>query len=777
MVKEANLSYEESLETTAPEEADAPPKGGLPVLPMLRMAKRRWPIILVCAGGILTAAWFVTNRAAPTYAGGFRLLVEPVTSEARIAEPTALSQNEGGVPREDIFRLDYDTQIEILQSSRVLNDIYEAVKQEFPSFTYGQLVTGLDIERSDQTRLLDVTYQGNNPALVQKVLDETADGYLSYSLEDRRTQITEGVRFIEDQLPELQTRVDTLQQEIQELQQEYDLLDPEAQGGDIYARQNELSAQQLETQQTLQELRTLYTNLQEQLQLTPDEAIAVSALSQDPNYQQVLTSISDVETQLAVESTRWGEDAPPIRRLRDQQDSLYTLLFQRGEQILDGLPPVRPNIQVSTFQDGLRLALVDQLVNTANQIQALEARGETLTQSRSLLDQQAEQFPAIIRRYNELQRQLAIATRTLDQLLNQRETLRVAAAQSEVPWELVAEPSIEFDDAGNPAPVGDDLLRNLLAGAIVGLGLGMALSYLLERNQDIFYGLPDIKDAVPAPLLGLIPVYMGGDPSAQLQAIAGSNTVSDELADSAYDFQGAFDDLYTALKFSNPSNPVRSIVIGSPNKGDGKTMTALHLAQTAAATGQKVLLVDADLRSAEVHQKLRLPNAKGLTDILQKDLHPDDVIQAVPNVDNLDVLTAGTTRPGVTRLLASPQMRSLMSKLHTAYNLVIYDSPNLSSAVDANFLVAQTDGMLFVVSLRQTSRSTTTESVAKLQEYGLPMVGLVANRTSQKDTQAKTAFDGDDDGRDERLLPSSTAKPVTSSLSVKRASRVSEIET
>ncbi|MEO1148239.1 MAG: polysaccharide biosynthesis tyrosine autokinase [Cyanobacteria bacterium J06638_22] len=776
MVKEANLSYEEPLEATAADEPDVP-KGGLPILSMLRMAQRRWPIILICAGGMIAAAWFVTKRGAPTFQGGFRLLVEPVTSEARIAEPTALSRNEGGVPREDIFRLDYDTQIEILQSSRVLDGIYEEVKQDFPNFTYGQLVSGLEIERSDQTRLLDVTYEGSDPDVVQKVLTETADGYLSYSLDDRRTQITEGVRFIEDQLPELQTRVDTLQEEIQQLQQQYDLLDPAAQGGDIYTRQNELSAQQLETQQTLQELRTLYTNLQGQLQLTPEEAIAVSALSQDPNYQQVLASINEVETQLAVERTRWGEEAPPIRRLREQQDSLYDLLFSQGDRILDGLPPVRPNIQVSTFQDGLRLGLVQQLVDTANQIESLEARGATLTQSRALLDQQAEQFPAIIRRYNELQRQLAIAIRTLDQLLNQRETLRVAAAQSEVPWEIVAAPSIEFDEAGNPVPVSDDLLRNLLAGGIVGLGLGMALAYLLERNQDIFYGLADVKDVVPAPVLGLIPVYTGGDPSMQLQAISQSGGKSEELSESAYDFQGAFDDLYTALKFSNPSNPIKSIVIGSSNKGDGKTMTALHLAQTAAATGQKVLLVDADFRSAEVHQKLKVSNHTGLTDILQKDLHPDDVIQAVPNVDNLDVLTTGTIRPGATRLLASPQMRSLMSKLHAAYSLVIYDSPNLSGAVDANFLAAQTDGLLFVVSVRQTSRSNTSESVVKLQEYGLPIVGLVANRASQKDAQARTAFDGDDDGRHERLLPSSANEPVSSSLAVKRASRIREIET
>jgi len=774
MVKEANLSYEESLETTA-DEVDSP-KGGLPIIPMLRMAQRRWPIILICAGGMIAAAWFVTKRAAPTYEGGFRLLVEPVTSEARIAEPTTLSRNEGGVPREDIFRLDYETQIEILQSSRVLDGVYESVKQEFPTFGYGQLVSGLTIERSDQTRLLNVTYMGGDPNVVQKVLEETAEQYLRYSLDDRRTQITEGVRFIEDQLPDLQTRVDTLQEEIQQLQQQYDLLDPAAQGGDIYARQNELSAQQLETQQNLQELRTLYANLQRQLQLTPDEAIAVSALSQDPNYQQVLGSISEVETQLAVERTRWGEAAPPIQRLRDQQASLYDLLAERSNQILDGLAPVRPNIQVSTFQDGLRLGLVEQLVNTANQIQSLEARSATLTQNRSLLDQQAEQFPGIIRRYNELQRQLAIATRTLDQLLNQRETLRVAAAQSEVPWEVVAAPSIQYDAAGNPVPVSDDLLRNLLAGAVVGLGLGMALSFLLERHQDVFYGLADIKDVVSAPLLGLLPVYSGGDPSMQVQAIANPSASNDELSESAYDFQGAFDDLYTALKFSNQTNPVRALVIGSPDKGDGKTTTALHLAQTAAASGQKVLLVDADLRTPELHQKLRLSNNTGLTNILQQNLHPDDVIQAVPNVDNLDVLTAGTIRPGVTRLLASPQMRSLMGKLHTAYNLVIYDSSNLGSAVDANFLAAQTDGILLVVSVQQTSRSKTAESVAKLQEYGLPIVGMVANRVSQKETQAKTAFDGDDDGRGERLLPSSAAEPV-SSLSGKRASRIRELET
>jgi len=771
MVKELDLIDEESLEPLNEKPA---PKQGLPIFPMIRMVRRRWPIILGLAGVTTTAAWLSSSSDLPVYTGNFRLLVEPVTSEARIAEPTALSRTTGGLPNQDLFRLDYATQLEILRSPRVLQDVYEAVQEKHPTFSYAELIQGLTVSRSGgntrdtETRILDVSYQGYDADVVKDVLDEVAQKYLSYSLEDRKTRISEGVKFIEDQLPTLQTRVSALEGEIQALQQTHDLIDPVAQADSLTTRMEEIGNQQLQTQQAIQEARTLYTTIQRQLQLTPDEAIAVSAISQDPNYQELLTTISQLEAQLASETARWSEAAPPVQRLRERQANLYQLLSQRGQQILGGSVRINPNTRMTTFQDGVRLGLVQQLVDTTNQLQVLEVRNQVLNQNRALVERQVQQFPEIARRYNELQRQLEIATQTLNQLLTQRESLRVAAAQNEVPWEIISEPAVPLDEFGNPMAAPADNMKKLAAGAAAGLALGLGLSLLLERRQDTFYDVDDVKDLVPAPRLGIIPVCTDGDPSLQLITVAHGNGQVEELGERAFDFQEAFETLHTNLRFLHHSAPVRSLVVCSATPGDGKTTTALHLARTAAATGQRLLLVDANLRSPQVHRKLRLSNSQGLADVLRRKATVDEVIQSAPEVENLDVLTTGPVTAGLTRLMASPQMKSLMGHLESLYDLVIYDSPNLIETVDANFVAANADGILMVVSVRQTRRSKVAQSVKKLKDYDLPLLGTVANRAPQPVQENIPRWDeDDDDSSEELLLPASESEPIYSSVSMK----------
>jgi len=780
MAKDLDLSYDDTMEG---DESKAPAKAGLPIRPLTRMLLRRWPIILGCFGVSTVAAIVAASGDPPLYGGSFRLLVEPVTSEGRISEPTALTRTAGGIPNQDLFTLDYPSQLEILRSQRLLQPVYENVQRKYPAFSYGELIQGLTVERSgrpgrdNQTRILDIAYQGYDTELIQTVLDEISAKYLSYSLADRKTRISEGVRFIEDQLPGLQKRVDDLQSGIQDIQQTYNLVNPIDQGDVVYGRLNTVGELQIQTQQDLQEQRALYATLQRQLQLSPDEAIAVSALSQDPRYQQVLTGINEVEAQLATESTRWGDAAPPIQRLQAQRNSLYNLLSQRTVDILGSATAPSQGSQALTFQDSVRQGLVQQLVDTANQIQVLEVRSEALAQNRALIDQQVEQFPGIAREYGELQRQLDIATRTLDQLLSQRETLRVAAAQNQVPWEVIADPTIPRDATGAPIAAGEASQKKLMAGAAFGLALGMGIAFLIERRQDRFYDAEDVKDLIPAPRLGIIPICTETDPATQWLAIAHADGQIEELSKDAFDFQDAFDTFHANLRFLNQNSPVRSVVICSANEGDGKTTTALHLAQTAAASGQRVLLVDTNFRSAKIHRNLGLRNTKGLADILRHKITADEAIQSFSGIDNLQILSPGSITPGATRLLASPHMKSLMQKFEATYDLVIYDSPNLSDAVDASFIGNYADGILLVVAVNQSSRSKVAESVRKLKDYGIPLLGTVANRANQKTQHPETLptwddEDDDDEASEERLLAPAEEEPVYQSRSLERSALV-----
>ncbi len=722
--------HDPPLSADLTDEVTATPQRALNLRPLLRTAKRKAWLIAGLTTLTTAAAWYVSSKEPPIYAGGFRLLVEPVTSEERASDPSSLART-SGVPNEQMFRLDYPTQIEILKGVGVLEPVVEEIEKEYPGFSVGALRKGLEIEqvsvgkgRGSGTKILAVNYQGPEPKLVESVLEETAEKYLRYSLEERQSSISEGVKFIDEQLPKLQERVNNYQKQIQSIQERYNLIDPQSKGAELLAQVRDIENQQIATQKELRELRTLSTNLRQQLGLSPEEAIASSALSQDPRYQGLLGKIQEVESQIAIESARFAPDNPRMQALEEQRQNLLALLNQEAQRIIgENLKSTTNNSDVMTFQNSVRMGLIQQLVEATNQIQLLEERSQQLAQTRATFAQQAQQMPEVIREYTELQRQLEVATQTLNQLLRQRETFQVEEAGNKLPWEILSEPQIARDQYGNPINIAESSQKLLLMGVMGGVVLGLGLGVLQEKIRDIFYSTEDLKDATDLPVLGEVPAYQN------------QNRKQDkETGEQGYPdgrFLEAFDSIYTSIRFLFSDRPIRSLSVTSAALGDGKSTVALHLAQTAAQMGQRVLLVDANLIHPQMHQQLNLPNAKGLSDLLAENLMPHDFIQRSLISDNLFVLTAGQPRPNLTRRFASAQMQELMAEFKTKFDLVVYDTPEFPSCMDISYLARHTDGLLLVTAIKKTKNSLVKQTITQLDAFGLPTLGIIANHITR----------------------------------------------
>lgn len=719
--------HEPPLSADLTDEVTATPQRGLNLRPLLRTAKRKAWLIAGLTTLTTAAAWYVSSKEPPIYAGGFRLLVEPVTTEERASDPSALART-SGVPNEQMFRLDYATQIEILKGVGVLGPVVEEIETQYPGFSVGALRKELTIEqvtvgrgRGSGTKILAVNYQSSDPKLVELVLEETAEKYLKYSLEERQSSISEGVKFIDEQLPKLQERVNNYQKQIQSIQERYDLIEPQSKGAELLAQVRDIENQQIATQKELRELRTLSTNLRQQLGLSPEEAIASSALSQDPRYQGLKGKIQEVESQIALESARFAPDNPRMQALEEQRQNLQALLNQEAQRIIgENLKTTTNNSDVMTFQNSVRMGLIQQLVEATNQIQLLEERSQQLAQTRAAFAQQAQQMPEIIRQYTELQRQLEVATQTLNQLLRQRETFQVEEAGNKLPWELLSEPEIARDRYGNPINMAESSDKLLLMGVMGGVVLGLGLGVLQEKIRDIFYSTADLKDATDLPVLGEVPAYQNSHSQPDIEDTGGQS-----YQDAT--FLEAFDSIYTSVRFLFSDRPIRSLSVTSAALGDGKSTVALHLAQTAAQMGQRVLLVDANLIHPQMHQQLNLPNTKGLSDLLADNLMPHDFIQRSPISDHLFVLTAGQPRPNLTRRFASAQMQELMAEFETKFDLVVYDTPEFPSCMDISYLARHTDGVLMVTAIKKTKNSLVKQTITQLDAFGLPTLGIIAN--------------------------------------------------
>ena len=723
------------------EELSAQPQKALNLKPLVRTFQRKALIIIGIIGLVGAGVTYKIRGGQKTYQGDFRMLVEPVTTEARIADPAALANQGqgGGVPNRDFFSLDYPTQLEILQGPQMLSAITKQVQKRYPKVTQDFIKQGLLVLRLGEndltiTKILEVRFIGQDPAIVEFVLQETKKKYLKYSLDERKTRIGEGVKFIEDQLPGLNKRVNDLKEDLQAIQQQQKITDPKEQGAQLLEQVRDVETLELETLRLLQEQKTLYANLQKQLDFTPDEAIAASALSEEPQYKDLLTKVKEVEGQIAVETARFKSANPIVEALERKRANLVALLNQQTQRILgQNLVGTAANSKVQNFQNSIRIGLIKQLVDTANQVQVLEARSQALAQTKNNLTRQAREFPSIARRYNELQQQLDIAARTRDQLLSQRETLRVQAAQSQVPWEMVSEPQIPRDPKGEPIPIAANNKNKFVMAVVGALVLGLGSAILIEKLQNIFYCADDVKDGVEAPLLGEIPLDKNAKNFPPSIANAYAYLEGKERnKKNASEFIEAFDSLYTNIRFLSSNRTISSLAVGSATVGEGKSTVALNLAHVAALAGQRVLLVDANLHSPSLHLLLELPNVKGLSNLLDNQNAPNEIIQRSHLADNLFVLTAGLPIPGTARRLASSQMQYLMEELQATFDLVIYDTPPLVDSKDANFLAARTDGILLVVAIRQVNFSVVQKVFSQLENFGIPCLGTVANHATKR---------------------------------------------
>ncbi|MEO0927552.1 MAG: CpsD/CapB family tyrosine-protein kinase [Cyanobacteria bacterium J06643_13] len=198
-------------------------------------------------------------------------------------------------------------------------------------------------------------------------------------------------------------------------------------------------------------------------------------------------------------------------------------------------------------------------------------------------------------------------------------------------------------------------------------------------------------------------------------------------------FLESFRSLNTNIKLLGSDTALRTFVISSSIPSEGKSTVSCHLAQAAAAMGQRVMLIDADLRRPQVHRWLGVENTEGLSNVLATGLDVEEAIVKVPQWENLSAITAGDIPPDPTRLLASQKMFTLMERLKSSrkYDLIIYDTPPILGFADGRILSNRTDGVVLVVRIGKTDRSLLKQNIDNIQMSNVPVLGLIANQVNR----------------------------------------------
>lgn len=700
------------------------------------LLRRRWWLL----GGIVTAmgaAAVLSIFQTPTYLSFMQLLVEPNYQ----GKPQGTQQLESQFADSNVD-IDSATQVNLLKSSALLKKAMEVVQSEYPDIdpeqpgSVAQFKKAIDVQQilqksgknTVETKIFQITYQDDDPVKTQKVLSALQKVYLDYNLEQQKQRLVRGLAFVNEQLPKIRQQVEQSETALEKFRRQQELVDPaqqaKAQGEALIAVQQQEQANLAQ----IRELQSRFASLQNQIAMSPQQAVLASRLSQSPRYQSLLNEIQKTELMLEQQRLRFKDGTDYVEQVKDQRQKQLNLLKTEVQRVLGTAAAPGGEALLNQGQLGaLDVSLVNQMVEAQVALNGAQARQLSLASTEQQLRNELKRFPALLAEFNRLQPEVELNRDTLKQLLTAQQEIGLEVARGGFDWQVVEEPLLG-------AKTSAGVSRNLIIGAVVGLMLGGLAAFGREMADDSVHSSDELKKQLPSPLLGIVPELPLADEEGQLLNLPfrKSQTLSPEISQVIrwQPFRESLDLLYQNLQLISAVDSLNSIVVTSALAGEGKSTLVLGLAASAARLHQRVLVIDADLRRPSLHKQLGLPNDRGLSNLLTSNAPIPELLAAhgAESQSNISILTSGPTPADPAKLLSSHRMKEVMAAFEQTYDLVLLDAPPVLGMVDAILAASCCSGVVLVGRINRVSRSELTQASAMLSK--LNVVGVVANGAS-----------------------------------------------
>jgi len=690
--------------------------------------RRRWLPGVVVSAIVVTLAVLSTSGEETVYQAGGQLLLKEDRSAGALTGLEGLDEA-GRLKGLTTNSEPLATQAQVVLSRPIAENTVKELdlkNEEGNPLAPEILIKGLTVEPVVGTDVLDVTYKSDDPKLAAAVVNKTMEGYIENNIETNRAQAVAAREFLEGQVPRIQARVSRAEEDLRRFKEENKVVSLVDEATQTVKTIAQLDQQIAATEAELANVSSQVAEVRQQLDLSPEEAVAASSLSQSTVVQNLRVQLQQVLSELEIERARYKPGHPTIKNLERQATNLRALLEEQISLVLGDKPgeialasgqtQALENIQLS--REGQEI--IHAYANLEAERLGLASELAALSKKRAVYKAQTLSFPRLEQKLGEKQRKLDIAKSTYQTILGKLQEAQVAENQN-VGNARIISPATEPE---KPVPSKKKLV--IAAGGMMGILLGLAIAFLLDLIDGSVKTVREAKELFGYTLLGIIPVYGKSRRARRRLAEAEGSYRRIVVRDEPHSpINAAYQMLQANLRFLSSDKPLRAIVVTSSVAKEGKSEVCANLAAAMAQVGRRVLLVDGDMREPSQHHIWQLTNAVGLSNILVGEAEFETAVQTV--MPELDVLPSGVIPPNPVAILDSKRMAALIEAFSNSYDSIIFDTPPLAGIADAPILGKMTDGILLVVRPRVVNSAGAKAAKEFLSQSGQNVLGLVAN--------------------------------------------------
>ena len=658
---------------------------------LLILRERVWYVVVV---------FLVVFSSALVYTFSQTKIYESYASVQVLRQDARVIQAETVVDSTVRTTEDLNTLVKVLESGLIIKRVADRITGDelrqfmapYEKGRWGDPLTPLEVlgynRRITPLRLsliVQISYRHPDPVIAAKIANMFVDEFLQWNA---RVRIDESMRAVEDlqiRAEQQRRRVEEQANALQAYREKYDMVSLDQRRDIVTDNLKQLSLLATQTQYKLKETETNWKQVQDRLASKGDLA-ELPFISQNPNIAQLIQQISNRKIEIAQMRERYRDKHPVMIQAVNN-------LAQSERELERALASAAATVK-SEYEGALRN---DE--EARKQIEA--ASGASLALDRLAVQYQAQE------------REFKINDEILSQLIARMREVNMQATMENSGARKV--------DAAVPSAsnryVEPKIAINIGVGVVGGLGLGLAFAFFVAFIDDRVKSSFDIESVVGLPLLGIIPQIKKMEQPDKAQIVV--NNADRQVAE-------AFLTLHSSLRLRDDAEDAKVILTTSTIPGEGKSFTTTNLALTYAAHGDRVCIVDCDLRKPNVHKSFRRENLKGvidvcsgaatLDDVLMKDVHP-----------NLDVIPTGGRAKNPTQILNNKSFEIMVSDLRKRYDRIFIDTPPLAAVSDALVVLPLVDGSIFTIFFNKVRRKAAQAAARRLLESNVTCYGAVLN--------------------------------------------------